>query len=166
MAHAKRRRGRTWPQPVLLKIHELLLSEADMPARRVRAALKAQFKELSDSDIPSERTIYNLREELRPSAGDDAPWSLIDTDPEEAALALPVMREMNRPGSGGTLGWNLPKDLVRWIARVRTADPSIPLREAFFQALRYLQAERGFSPAADADRYLVMELYRTKETFR
>jgi hypothetical protein len=166
MPQTKRKRGRTWPEPVLLKIHELVLAQGDIPPRRILAALVAAFPDLPAVDIPSERTIYDIRAELRPAGGDDEPWTLISGDPEEAALALPVLREMNRSGSGGTLGWNVSKDLVRWIARVRTADPAIPLREAFFQALRYLQAERGISEPADADRYLVLELYRHKETFR
>ncbi len=161
-----RRRRQVWPQPVLNRISELVVNLENPSAKRIHAQLLEDFPNRR-ADVPSERTIYNIRASLpgRPD-GDDSAWSLVDGDPEEARLALPVMREMNRSVSGGTLGWNLSKDLVRWIALVRTADPEIPLREAFFQALRYLQAERGLSPASEADRYLVQQLYLAKETLR
>lgn len=172
MSQRKRRRGRVWSEPVLDAIREMVWGPENASPRRIEQRLKQRFPDLPAADIPSERTIYNIRADLLPAGGDDRPWTLVDGDPEEAALALPVMREMNRAGSGGTLGWNLSKDVVRWVARVRTADPTFgtpggpPLREAFFQAMRYLQAERGISEAADADRYFVLELYRHKETFR
>ncbi len=78
-------------------------------------------------------------------------------------MVLPVMRELNRTGAG-FLGWNLPKDVARWVAAVRMADPDLPLVESFYQAMRYLQAERGISDPEEADRWLVMELWRDKAT--
>jgi hypothetical protein len=149
------------------RISELVWGSKNASPRSIRIELRKSFPKLPDADLPSERTLYNIRREIRPPDDDDSSWSLLHGDPEEARLALPVMREMNRPGSGGTLGWNLSKDLVRWIARVRTADPDIPLREAFFQALRYLQLERVVNPDREAaDRYLILQMWRTKETLR
>jgi hypothetical protein len=163
MPQLKRKRRRTWPRPVTDRLGELFAIEGLSPAK-AKALLDREFPEYRDADlIPSERTLYDMRRELGSTSG---AWSLLDGDPEDARLALPVMREMNRVRSGGTLGWRVSKELVRWIARVRIADPEIPLREAFFQALRYLQAENGVRAPAEADRYLVLQLWREKETLR
>ncbi len=166
MPQTRRKRRRTWPAPVLERITELLAA-GETPAK-IEEQLKhdKKLKEYREAEkIPGQRTIYDLRRELFPGPASGM-WSLIDDDVDEAALILPVLREMNRPGSGGFLGWNVPKPLAHWIFRVRTADPEIPLREAFYQALRYLQAEGGLSEPAAADEYLVLQKWQGHETGR
>ncbi len=159
------KRRRIWPQPVVDRA-TVLLREDGVSPRRVEAMLRDEFpKEAGQNRVPTWRTLYDMRRDLRPSADEEGSWSLLDSDPEEARLVLPVMRELNRTGAG-FLGWNLPRDVARWVATVRMADPDLPLVESFYQAMRYLQAERGISEPADADRYLVLQLYNKKETNR
>ncbi len=159
------KRRRIWPQAVLDRATELLLPDDDeskMSPRRVAALLQDEFpKEYAAGRVPTYRTLYDMRRDLQPAEEEHGLWSLSDGDPEEARLALPVMRELNRTGHG-LLGWNLPRELVRWIAVVRTADPEIPLVESFYLALRYLQAKHGIGDPQEADRWLVMQLWRNR----
>lgn len=168
MLQTKRKRRRTWPQPVLDRAIVLLRDrERNLSPRRVEKMLREEFRDGDEDgkDIPTWRTLYDIRADVQPGPDEQGRWSLFDADPEDARLVLPVIRELNRTGAG-FLGWSLPKDVARWVATVRAADPDIPLVESFYQAMRYLQAEAGISDPDEADRWMVMQLWRDRPTRR
>lgn len=118
---------------------KLVLEVGDhaVSAKTVRAHLKER-KALNDAAAP-----------VKGGTEDQAPWSLRDADPAEAALVLPVIGALDRAQGAD---WRINKATAHWIARVRMAAPSIPLLDAFRIAVRYraeLAAAAAVTPLAD-----------------
>lgn len=109
--------------------------------------------------VPTARTIQAIVQGTR-SRTDEA-WSLIDSDPDDLRFALPAMRELFA-NSGGRIGAGLSTGVVRWIARLRRADPEIPAAVAFRLAIGYRHAERTQKRerAREEDRKLVTRPWR------
>lgn len=79
------------------------------------------------------RTVQRMVRELKP---DDLSgrWSMAEADPEEAALVLDALAFLFDETEGRA--W-LTKDRARWIARIRTACPTIGIEMALWAAWRY-----------------------------
>lgn len=103
--------------------------------------------------LPSLRTIHSIAADLRPPTGTG--WRLADADPTEAALVLPVMAAVTR-NSDGRLG-HFTKDTAAWIARIRTAAPSLAPIDAYRWAVRYQTAVAADRDSGELDLQLALD---------
>lgn len=129
---------------------ERLLAAGFSPARAVqRLDQEAQLT----GRVPSLRTVQRVASELRPPDTSDT-WRLVEADPDEARLVLPVLGALIEAGSMTSI----TQETARWIARIQRAAPGLaPLDVARF-ALRYLSAEMGERPTGEIDRALALAL--------
>lgn len=120
----KRARKRSWPPAVLKRIAELVPTGAS--ASRIHdqlenEALKGQAQ-FSVTEIPRLRTVQNIVADLKPR-DPSGPWSLADADTDEAALVMPVWREVVDYTQGKIS--HLTTAEAKWIVRIRRVAPEL-----------------------------------------
>ncbi len=120
----KRARKRNVLIPVLERIWELIPKRTS--ARAIRKQLEEDVNEGSAkfklNDIPSLRTVQNIVADLKPPKTSD-PWSLADVGTDEAALVMPVWREVVDYTQGEVS--YLTKAEAKWIVRIRRVAPKL-----------------------------------------
>lgn len=99
--------------------------------------------------VPSLRTITSMAAELRPRGEEGDTWTVGESDPDEAALVLPVLAELIAAGQMTSV----TRETGRWIATIRRVVPDLPTLEVLVFAARYqAAATRGDSThAIDVD---------------
>lgn len=163
----KRARKRSWPPAVLKRIAELVPTRAS--ASRIRdqlenEALKEQAQ-FSVTEIPSLRTVQNIVADLRPPKASD-PWSLADADTDEAALVMPVWREVVEYTQGEVS--HLTKAEAEWIVKIRRVAPEpypkgLSFWHIYLLAREYVLLTDRKKPTTGPDTYLAYAPWETLE---
>lgn len=163
----KRARKRSWPPAVLKRIAELVPTGAS--ASRIRdqlenEALKGQAQ-FSVTEIPRLRTVQNIVADLRPREPSGS-WSLADADTDEAALVMPVWREVVEHSEGKIS--HLTTAEAKWIVRIRRVAPELyPEGLSFWNiyllAREYVLLIEQKKPTTGPDTYLAYAPWETLE---
>jgi len=136
-----------FPLVIENKIRELVLLGSS--AREIH-------REIGGNRVASLRTIQRRVAEIAPPPGDA--WTLAGPDWGKADLLLPVLAEVIER-SGGRVR-TIPRDLAKWIVRVRRAAPTLPPWEAYELGVEYQRAAQGVKgalPLAFLDAYLAFQ---------
>ena len=104
--------------------------------------------------LPSARTVGYIAAQLRPPT-DEHTWRLTSAAPEEAALVLPVLAELQRRSEARV--FSLTNSTARWVAHIRQIAPSLEPFEAFRFAVRYQRAIHDNLDTADLDAELARD---------
>ena len=161
----KQHRGRTWPPKVMARVKNLALEHPALSAKGVSDQLKEEgFK---GKDVPSERTLRDMLKEFRPPEPTDT-WSLAKASDEEAALVLPVLREVIERSGGEVASFSTP--MAEQIARIRRLIPDKPwpailltFWDVYVLAVEYLRAKERKQLPDGADAYLAFAPWRGLE---
>ncbi len=142
------------------RIGKLVLNNPDLSAKGVEEQLKAEgFK-----DVPADRTLRDMLKKFRLPEPTDT-WALSKASDEEAALVLPVLREVIDRSEGRVA--SISTAMAQQIVRIRRQIPdeywpitSLTLWDIYELAVEYLLAEeRGLEPKG-ADAYLAFAPWR------
>lgn len=137
----RRRRARRLDPRVIERIHELAALRLSSP--RILAELERDA-ELA-THAPHLRTVQKVAKEL--TAQPEEAWRVIDADPGQARLVLPVLAILDARG----LVSSLTVPMAHWIARVGTAAPWLDPLDRFRFAVRYWSATVRETPTGDLD---------------
>ncbi len=102
------------------------------------------------SEIPSLRNVQRWIGELRPDVSE--PWTLVDSDPDDAATVLRVVGALIARPTGRT---RPTKEEAEWIIRVAHAAPGLTDPDLLFTLARLARA--GGSVQADVEDFLATE---------
>ena len=156
----KRHRQSTWPPEVMTRIKDLALEAPDSSAKVVAE----QLKEEGFKDVPSERTLRDMLKEFRPPKPTDI-WSLAKASDEEAALVLPVLREVVDRTGGQVASFSTA--MAQQIAKIRRLIPEefwpttlITFWDVYALAAEYIVAEERKQPPTGPDAYLAFAPWR------
>ena len=121
-------------------------------------------KELSDK-VPNLRTVQRITKDFR-AEDNSEPWSLRDSDGDEAKLILEVRRELIRYWNHPTKRiQRLSKQEARWVVKVRKAAPELDTRAVWLVALMYSLRETGEISTEDLDDYLAFAPWKDTQHF-
>ncbi|TEU16580.1 MAG: hypothetical protein E3J25_02785 [Anaerolineales bacterium] len=143
---------------MLKRIAELVPTRAS--ASRIRdqlenEALKEQAQ-FSVTEIPSLRTVQNIVADLRPPKASD-PWALAAADTDEAALVMPVWREVVEYTQWEVS--HLTKAEAEWIVKIRRVAPELypeglSFSHIYLLAREYVLLTDREKPTTGPDAYL------------
>ena len=161
----KRHRGRTWPPDMIARVKNLALEHPGLSAKGVSDQLKEE--EFKGKDVPSERTLRDLLKEFRPPEPTET-WSLAKASDEEAALVLPVLREVIERSGGEVTSFSTA--MAEQVARIRRLVPDKPwpatlltFWDLYVLAVEYLLAKERKQLPTGADAYLAFAPWRGLE---
>lgn len=109
--------------------------------------------------LPSPRTVGYMAAQLRAPA-DTHTWRLTTAAPDEAALVLPVLAELQRRSEARV--FSLTSSTAHWVARVRRIAPDLDAFEAFRFAVRYQRAEYDGTDTANLDAELARDAQKPR----
>lgn len=112
--------------------------------------------------VPTDRSVRRQVAKLR---GDDTTeWSLVDAEPAEASLVLPVLGEMIKQSYGRPV-LRLRRGLADWIVRISRAVPDIPPSWALDVALNYWRLHLESEPTHGLDEMLAFAPWRSAQHY-
>ncbi len=138
------------PPDVVREIARLTLVESLGP-KAIEGLLEADARYAGR--VPSRRTIVNLRRRYLEQDDDGEPWSVLGSEPGEAALLLPIIRTLMRTPFRRR---PLSRQLASAILAIRDAAPDLAPWSAYNLAVFALTGSSG----PDVDAYLAFAPWR------
>lgn len=143
--------------PDILDMIQSLAVDTDWSATQIHRKVEDEFL---GRDIPSQRAVQVWVKKYRP-ADPSGPWFMLDADPADAALILPVLAKVIVGSKGSRTITRAEGDMI---VRVRKACPDMPEGGVWRIARMYRARETNNEPSDDLDALLAFAPWRDQAT--